>query len=393
MIDQKTVKKKRIGLIELYGHNEVLYNFYKLLKNDFELTIFTTQEIFVDAQDYFENKLNDWQIKPSSISIESFIKEHLEKLDAQNIVIFTTLISSFKFFATINFRSVTILTIHNVNTTFNFNHSIWLDKSSIRNYLFDLLRFLRMKVRRDQFFRERLLNKVNYVFCLSENLSNYAESTSTDHSSKILKPLPFSFFEDYKKEVSQKEIIISIPGSVTNKLKDYEIVYEALKEIIPKSKRTIKLQLLGISKYKIEEQIRNLVGNKFQLLSFNKYLSQKEFDHYLKQTDFIILPIKKYKKFGIIREEYGKSSISGGVNDIIRFGIPALLIDSYQIEKSFAPLISTFRNKTELVEKMIDWIEHSKYIEMRRKALIALEKVNEENTRINLVNQLENLLT
>ncbi|MDG1432664.1 MAG: hypothetical protein P8Q41_01580 [Saprospiraceae bacterium] len=387
------MKKRNIALVELYGHSEVLYNLFKLLKNDFELTIFTTQKIYVDAQDYFETELHDWQIKSSSTSIESFVKENLEKLNAQDVLIFTTLISSFKFFSTIDFRPLTIVTTHNINTSFNFNNSIWLDKSSVKNYVFDVLRFLRSKIQRDVFFRERLFQKVDFISCSSENLSNYARAISPKFLSKILHLFPFSFFENHKREEKHNEIIISIPGSVTNKLRNYEIVFEALEEMIPNCSKKITLQFLGFSNNKLGTKFINLENENFQLISFNKSLSQKEFDNYLKQTDFIILPLKKDKKFGIIREEYGKSSISGGVNDIVRFGIPTLLIDSYKVEKSFSTLVSTFENKTELVEQMTGWIENSRHLEIRKKAIPELEKINEENTRIELVKRIENLLS
>ncbi|MFK8009486.1 MAG: hypothetical protein AB8H03_24200 [Saprospiraceae bacterium] len=393
MIDKSKLEKRKIALVELYGHSEVLYNLFKLLKNDFELTIFTTQKIYVDAQDYFETELHDWQIKSSSTSIESFVKEHLEKLNTQDVLIFTTLISSIKFFATIDFRPLTIVTTHNINASFNFNNSIWLDKSSVQNYFFDALRFLRSKIQRDVFFRKRLFQKVDFISCSSKNLSKYAKTISPDFSSKILYLFPFSFFENHKKVENQDEIIISIPGSVTNRLRDYEIVFEALEELIPNLSKKIKLQLLGISNNKVNAKLSNLESENFQLISFNRPLSQKEFDHYLKRTDFIILPIKKYKRFGIVREEYGKSTISGGVNDIVRFGIPTLLIDSYKVEKSFSTLVSTFRNKTDLVEQMTDWIKNSKHEEIREKAIPELEKINEENTRIELVKRIENLLS
>ncbi len=102
--------------------------------------------------------------------------------------------------------------------------------------------------------------------------------------------------------------------------------------------------------------------------------------------------LRQYKKIGICREEYGTSTITGGVNDIIRFGIPTLLSDSYKIETKFEVLISTFKDKYELLEKLNDWIEHSRYLEIKKTAHPKLEKINEENTRIELVERIEKLL-
>lgn len=392
MIQSEKINKKKMGLVELYGHNEVLYNFYKLLRNDFDLVIFTTHSIFVDAQDYFGEDLKNWKIKPDSMAIESFVKDQLPELNTHDIIIFTTLTSSFKCFAAINFRPLTILAIHNVNAYLNFKKSIWLDQSSVQNFIYDLLRLLRTSLRRDLFFKGKILEKFDYLFFSSGNLNAYAREFTPTFSAKILPPIPFSFYEKNQKTISQNQIIISIPGSVSQQLKDYEMLYQALKKLLPKVRRSIRLQLLGISKYGAERQIRQLENDTFEVISFDQYLSQKKFDQMLKQSDFVILPIKKYKKFGITRERYGTSSISGGVNDIIRFGLPTLLIDSYEIDTLFAPLISTFSDAEELSEKMIIWINQAKYIEIKNAALPKLAVINEENARTQLVKQFTRLL-
>ena len=388
--------KKKIAIIELYGHSEVLYVLFKLLENDFELTVFTTQEIHLDAKDYFGTTLNNWQIKPSNISIEDFIQERLVLLDSQNLILFITLISSIRFFSKMNFRPLTIAVIHNVNTSFNFDNSIWVDKSSIQNYTFDVIKFLRSKIRREVFFKHKLLQKINYISFSSKNLSIYAKSISPKFQDKIIEPLPFSFFEEAKIGESESQIIISISGRVDNRLRDYEVILNTLKEIIPFNKKKIILQLLGSTNRsygeKLVREIEDLENDNFKLVYFEKLLSQKEFDYFLKRTDFMILPSKRHKKFGIIKEEYGKSTISGGLNEIVRFGIPTLLSDSYKTETKFEPLISTFRDQQELLEKLNDWIEHSRYLEIKNTALPKLEKINEENTRTKLVNRIEKLL-
>ncbi|MFK7772105.1 MAG: hypothetical protein AB8F94_08190 [Saprospiraceae bacterium] len=388
---------RKISLVELYGHSEVLFVLYKLLKDNYDVSIFTTHAIFLDAKDYFESDLKGWHIQRTEESTEQFLKRNSSSINENDLLIFTTLISSFRFFSNIKFKPTTIFIIHNANAFLAPKKHLWLDKSSFQNFTFDIIRFLRNEIQRDQYYKWKKKKKMNYISFSSNQLSKYAKTITNDFDAKIIKPFPFTFYENYLKEEQKgKEIIISIPGSVTPNLRDYEIILNALKEVIPVTKKKIILQLLGSSHraygQKLVKEIKGLENENFQLVYFERLLSQKEFDQYLKQTDFIILPIKRYKRFGIVREEYGQSSISGGLNDIIRFGIPTLLIDSYLIEKPFAPLISTFKNKIELVEKMTNWIENSTHVEIRKKTLPALEKMNEENTRIGLVKQIENLL-
>ena len=55
-------QRRKVGLVELYGHNEVLYILYRLLKNDFEVSVWTTNGIMKDAEDYFEKELKRYQV-------------------------------------------------------------------------------------------------------------------------------------------------------------------------------------------------------------------------------------------------------------------------------------------------------------------------------------------
>mgnify|MGYP000377040243 FL=1 len=128
------IQKTKIALIELYGHNEVLYILFRLLKGDFEISVFTTQEIMQDAEDYFDDRLENWNSQSLSESKENFIKRHIQVLNNQDIVIFITLVSSFRFFAKTIFEAKTIFLIHNINTMLLPEQKFWIDQSSGINF-------------------------------------------------------------------------------------------------------------------------------------------------------------------------------------------------------------------------------------------------------------------
>lgn len=389
------MQKRKIALVELYGHNEVLYILYRLLKYDFEISVLTTCKILQDAEDYFEEKLENWHAQSLTESKEQFVKKQFQLLNNQDIIIFITLVSSFRFFAKTAFQAKTIFLIHNVNTMLLSKEKRWINRTSLHFFSKDILRFLWSKIQRTNFHKRLLLEKMNYISYPSSTLTHYAKSITNQYDDKIIDPLPLCFYENYKVEKSNT-IVISIPGVVLEEARNYEMVYEVFRKLRFKNEKTIQLQLLGSSNNdfgkKLISKFQKLENENFKLVFFLEPLSQKDFDCFLKKTDFMILPIRKYRKFGIVKEEYGKSNISGGLNDMIRFGIPAILFDAYKIEKWFEPLISTFTDQKELEEKLTDWIENSTYFEIRKKALPTLEKINEENTRNNLVKRIENLL-
>ena len=293
------------------------------------------------------------------------------------------------------FEAKTIFLIHNINTMLLPEQKLWIDQSSGINFSKDCLRFLIAKIRSNGFYKKQLLDRMIYISFPSSTLTDYAKSITNQYDDKIIESLPLSFYESYIME-NNDSIIISVPGVILEEARDYCILYEAFKKLLVKSERTIQLQLLGNSNNdfgkKIVSKFQQLESDNFELIFFRKQLSQRNYDKFLRKTDFMILPIQKYRKFGIIKEEYGKSNISGGLNDIVRFGIPTLLIYSYKSERRFKPLISTFRDKDELAIKLNDWIENSRYLEIREAAQPILEKLNEENTRINLVKRIKKML-
>jgi len=189
------MSKTKIGLVELYNHSEVLLTFYRLLQNDFEVTVFTTQKIKKESEDFFSKKLNNWISKPEDEIKERFVNIHFSKFEEQDVLIFITLIDEYRFFSKIKFKAKTILIIHNVNTLLQPEKNVLLDNSSTKNYATDALRYLRNSFRRDNFYKRKLLQNFDHLAFPSDNLTTYAKSLKTDFSEKIIDATPFSFFE------------------------------------------------------------------------------------------------------------------------------------------------------------------------------------------------------
>lgn len=392
-------QRRKVGLVELYGHNEVLYILYRLLKNDFEVSVWTTNGIMKDAEDYFEKELKNWYGQLEKESKEQFIKRHFSQLDEQHILIFITLISSYQFFANTTFRAKTILVVHNVNTMLQSKEKLRLDKSSFQYFIFDLLRLGRDKFQRINFYKKKLLQSMDYISFASPTLSNYAKSITNEYDKKIIAPLPFGFYENgNEKEETQKRdtIIISVPGVVMQRARDYKMLYDVMAQVIPTTKKKVCLQLLGNSENEsgknIIEFFKKLESDNFQLVYFQQSLPQKEFDSFLRKTDFMILPLHKYRKSGLCQEECGLSFISGGLNDILRFGIPALVTKDYPVEKEVSPLIDCFEDKNELQEILQEWIDDSIYIAIRKRGKLHLIDFDQQKTTLQVVKNLNDIL-
>ncbi len=391
-------QRRKVGLVELYGHNEVLYILYRLLKNDFEVSVWTTKGIMKDAEDYFEKELKNWYGQFEKESKEQFIKRHILQLNEQHILIFITLISSYQFFANTTFRAKTILVIHNVNTMLQSKEKFWMDKSSFQHFIIDLLRLGRNKFQRTNFYKRKLLQSMDYISFASPTLSNYAKSITNQYDKKIITPLPFGFYENEKEETQKRDtIIISVPGGVMQRARDYKMLYEVMAQVIPTTKKKVCLQLLGNSENESGKNIikcfKKIESENFQLVYFQQSLPQKEFDSFLRKTDFMILPLHKYRKSGLCQEECGLSFISGGLNDILRFGIPALVTKDYPVEKEVSPLIDYFVDKNELQEILQEWIDDSIYVAIRKRGKLHLNDFNQQKTAFQVVKILNDILS
>lgn len=392
------MQKRKICLIELYGHSEVLYILYRLLRYDFEVSVFTNQAIVRDAKDYFEEELKNWYVQLEKESKEQFIKRHFSQLNEQHILIFITLISSYQFFANTTFRAKTIFVVHNVNTMLQSKEKLWLDKSSFQYFIFDLLRLARDKFQRVNFYKKKLLQSMDYISFASPTLSNYAKSITNEYDKKIIAPLPFGFYENEKEETQKRDtIIISVPGGVMQRARDYKMLYDVMAQVIPTTKKKVCLQLLGNSENEsgknIIEFFKKLESDNFRLVYFQQSLPQKEFDSFLRKTDFMILPLHKYRKSGLCQEECGLSFISGGLNDILRFGIPALVTKDYPVEKEVSPLIDYFEDKNELQETLQEWIDDSIYIAIRKRGKLHLNDFDQQKTAFQVVKILNDILS
>jgi hypothetical protein len=172
--------------------------------------------------------------------------------------------------------------------------------------------------------------------------------------------VPFAYHTDHVRSVENEgraEIII--PGVVSQNGRDYRLVAEALAEALPHFKRPVRLVLLGKAiEMPVIHSLKELESKYkgFRLTYFTERLPQKAYDDYLKKAQFMILPFRSYQSFGIVREKWGVSKISGSISDMIRFEMPALCSAHYQLDPEIRPLTVSFSTRNELAKLLIDWV-------------------------------------
>jgi hypothetical protein len=392
----------------LYGHHEVLYALARLLEGRVEqIRIFTTLAVRQDAWMLHGSADIQWFTFAYPEDRTPFIRLHLPTIDECDLVIFTTIASDFRFFASLPLKTRSLLIVHNAHTFFQPWRHISLSTDSILSFAADCLRLARFILRREAGMYRKLLTRFDYIGLPSEEVLQYVLENRLSPKPEVCLSVPFTFFEGRPFPPAREEITITVPGAITGNGRDYAMLLECFGKVLPGIEEKVRLILLGMPKGRysrdIQREFKALQSDNFRVETFSGPVPQRDFDAFLESTDFVILPLLPRRRFSIFVEKTGYSNRTGGVNDIIRFGIPALLPSFYplapqgknlpvslthplQIPKTSSPLLHfptspLFKNVAQICEryhdaedlsaKLPDWIENKRYLSLRAKAATA----------------------
>ncbi|WP_421795541.1 hypothetical protein [Haliscomenobacter sp.] len=361
---------KKIALLELQEHQEVLYGLIDLL-------LIQAVEIYVCAPAYMheqlkpewlENEQLHWTNKLPEENIPQFIRRVKNQLEVVDLIVFTTLVNHFAFFAQQSFTPPTVLLIHKGNAFFAPQSNL-----SIRN-LKDVLRFLRSLWRREDFFRKKLLKKNTYLSFTDPLIEAYMLPLVPAFA-QLMPALPFTYFTPTLPQLNTP-IQIIVPGTVSALTRDFDLLFAALQKADTRLNTSITLTFLGNASGPRAVLLFDLAqNNHFQninIQTFSEMLPEQEYQKKLQTADFLLLPLKEQIQFGTTREWYGKTSISGGVNDMLRFGKPTLLPAFYPLDPALQSLSERFLNAENLADLLLKWVNERYYLSLAGQAPVLL---------------------
>ncbi len=366
MRDRNKDMQKKIALIEPYRHSEVLRSLAILLDHQgWTISIFTNPTVKADLYELDDYQQLHWFVGDTQTPT-AFLKHHHEQLARQDLLLFVTLVTDFKALRDYIWPAPSLLILHNGHTFLAPYSNLIFPKR-----LIDWGRFLRFLLFRQARQRRQLLASVDYLCGPSEEIQTHWLKTwpSLKEQYQWIKPLPFAFFEGSPTREASEVVRIVIPGTVNPEGRNYDLVREALQKVLPRLKRKVELLFLGSANRaeakKVLRSFTALETDNFRCLTFSNILPQADFDRYLRTTDFLLLPLRSHYPLGLIRERYGFSNISGGLNDALRFGIPVLLPKHYPIPAAIETLVESYTNAEQLADLLYAWIEESGFIALR----------------------------
>ena len=384
--------KYKIGIVELFFHQEVVLNLYKVLCVNFELSIFISDDIFKAIQENIEeNEMVDFIVKRKNQSHEEFLQLRRQEMNKCDLIIFTTVSSSFEAFSKLNLTTKTVLIIHNTNAFFYPFQQISLI-NKYEGYLLNLSRIIRnVLLRQEIFFKKRFLDNVDFISFPTIHLQEKITKENVFTHDKICPPILFGIHQmrlvREKKHLNHDIVKIVIPGTVHPKNKDYNLVLDALKTALPQLKFKIELILLGKinEKWGIEiiSQFQKLDQKKIKLLSFKETIPQDIFEGHLKEADFMILPFPKHTQTSIYYEEYGKTKASGAMlYDVVAYAKPTLVSNHYPLESHHQNYIHPFESMHNLATLIVDWVNERKFTQLELN--YSLDNFQKENLQSRL---------
>jgi hypothetical protein len=387
-----TKKMKKIALIELYYHNEVLRTYIDLLKDadGYEIYILVRNDVWHEnIKPYITSTSNlNVLLQGSDIKIPDFINQHTSLLNECSLVFFMTIENHFKYFSTLKLDSKKLLILHNSHTFLKPSHFI--------NWNFDwlfCLKILRSKFLHQDFkFLPQLVENMDGFVVGNKSIANYIENNSLLPLNKTLFVLPFTFFQrqsDLSMVDKKENFHITIPGSVSTKSRDYEIVFDAFNLILKETKISIQLEFLGKIKDKsganIIEKFKKLENiSTFKLVFHTNAVTESRYEQSCKESDIIIVPSCKRVPFIVFYETISQSSLSGGFGDAVRYGIPALFPAHYQIEKELIGFFNNYNDSTHLKDNILKLMDNQRFTKTKHNAHKSLEIHSKNRLRTDL---------
>ncbi len=363
--------QKKLALIEPHHHSEVLRTFAQLfLHLGWQVNVLTNQQVKEDCYELETAVAIKWYIQQEE-KVPQFINQQHSIINDCDLAIFVTFLSLDGL--TIQLRDLkpkTILVIHNGNTFFAAKANFTLT-SVLAGGLKNVARWLFFYLRNENQGRQRLLDSFDFLSWAAPSMSDYfTQQKQLPSHFDFIHPLPFAFFEGLPKE-EKKGIKIGITGTIRGEGRDYKKVLLAFREMVPELQESVELTFLGGAQSKYAKDLlkafQEIENDFFKIRYASDFITQKEFDKQLREVDFLILPLKKSYQLGIIREVYGHTNISGGINDMIRFGIPALISPHYPLSLPLQEMSERYDSANDLALLLSKWIKGKTFLKIREK--------------------------
>jgi hypothetical protein len=296
---------KKIAYIEIDTHAEIAQAFMDAMEG--------SQDFAVDY--YFSKRIKD-QVSHRDeavfLSDSSMILDQL-KGKGYDLVVIGTVHRYFNTFLAVTKKYNTAVIVHNLN----FTNASKLDlmKSVFKG---DIIFRLKLWLKEGLFYKTKVYQTSGSLFVLDEALI-----------SDRYQFLPLFYTRDFDK-IKNDNLIVIIPGGVSQKRRDYAYVFETVQNV--KTDQHCEFVFLGKAKdheLKQLEQMSQRMPENISITYFSERVSSEDFDKWMQKADILWCPIQQETEFFSMKETYGVTKMTGNLGDAIKYGKLAVFPKNY----------------------------------------------------------------
>ncbi|MGW2028319.1 hypothetical protein [Streptomyces decoyicus] len=343
----------KIGLIELSAHNEVLESLIRQAIDVGASPTVYTNAFCAESSGAADSSAVEWHVCPPGLPYAEFLDKCQSSIDSQDHLFIVTPVDSLCGpLSDASARSATWhCLVHTLNTFTSSDGdrpSAAIAKLVLEGAAGVLLPDLRLMKSGDP-LRSRAINIA------------YPQHPPT--------------------EFVREEVRCCIPGRMYSG-RDHAEVLSALKVAAPRLTRRLRVDFLGEhaseeTKTAVEAS-REAVVPSVELLDHPGYVAQEEFDETLAEADFLILPVSEFLTRNGIVETRGQTCVTGNVNDMVRFGLPALMPAFYPLSGHIDGMTARYGGIASLADLIVTWVNTGEFNRRKRAAPPGLEAYRSE---------------
>lgn len=311
----KLLEKKKIAFIEMETHSALLEQWYLLV----------SKMDCIDFHFFVSPKVNDklTAIPKEHISvILSVAGTNLSHFDG---IVINTLHRDFKEYRKLLDQKPVLCLIHNLN------FSLFFKTISLSNIFKEKSRFtyfLKLYLKEKVASRRKVILKAKRFGVIS-NAALQTIRTNGKHSDQS-ELIQMNYC--HESVFPEDEVIhIVMPGNVSNKRKDVDLVLDVISRLNPKS--VLQFTFLGKPENSsIVNQLEQLKKNchpNIRITYFNQFIPWVSYSKIISKAHLLLCPIKKQTSFYWVDEFYGSTKVSGSEADCIYNGKIGIFPGSY----------------------------------------------------------------
>lgn len=357
----------KIALIELDYHAEVLRDTLLLLfALDIEIELVTTERIWKQVSLDGETPNMTLHLVDEKQHVPRQLDDLFSRINGCDLIHFNTLASNFKYFAARSYRPPSLLRLHNLNTYLSKGNISYHMKLTPYQLWKDASYAVRKVILENELVeRPRFLAHVDAFVVHNESMQECAHQRyGVAKSMCHVVPMGYARKMEDGRRKKEDYTVAVVGGTIDPRRRDYDDLLNAIASVSPNLTSKFELVLLGSSSTSygrdVVRQLRASESEHFTITSYDGFVPQAEFERQLMRANFLIHPIQQTSRYTLYDEQFGRTKIPGSMVEMIRYQLPGLVPEFYEVEPSLSTWLEKYDGPGQLAKLILKHVHDRK---------------------------------